>query len=227
MRFGLIGYPISHSQSPELFREFCGGRFPYDLIEEKDFEQAWRRFIEGPYKAVNVTAPFKTAALQRVLEAGGSADEETLEIGACNIVCKSRGRSEVEVTPRAYNSDYLGVKSIISGIMERPGGNGIRSAIVIGQGGAGRAALCAVRHLGMETAVLRHDELRDRGPIEADIIIYTLPGRVDGIENLRAEYLVEANYLNPCLSGRNFPEYIPGEVWLKAQAEAGFPLLLN
>ena len=68
LRFGLIGYPISHSLSPRLFEAAYGGRFKYDLIEEEDFEKAWEAFTDGPYRAVNVTAPFKEKALERILE---------------------------------------------------------------------------------------------------------------------------------------------------------------
>ena len=40
-RFGLIGNPVSGSKSPDLFKAAYGGKFPYDLIEEPDFETAW------------------------------------------------------------------------------------------------------------------------------------------------------------------------------------------
>jgi len=212
MRFGLIGFPIGHSKSPELFREFCGGRYPYDLIEESDFEEAWRRFIEGSYRAVNVTAPFKTLALEKVLSLGGSADPETLEIGACNIV-----RKDPDGFLRAFNSDYSGVKSILEGLPS------VKSVVILGQGGAGRAALCAARHLGLETLVLRHWELADCGPIEADMIISTLNNAVRlRLYEFRARFLLEANYLAPGLSGWQYGKYIPGEVWLRAQAKEGF-----
>ena len=60
-KFGLIGYPVAHSQSPGLFSAAYGGRYPYELIETPDFEKAWECFVNG-YRAVNVTAPFKADA---------------------------------------------------------------------------------------------------------------------------------------------------------------------
>ena len=57
-RFGLIGDPIGHSASPQLFRTAYSGRFPYDLIEGSDFETSYVRFLRE-YKAINITAPFK------------------------------------------------------------------------------------------------------------------------------------------------------------------------
>ena len=60
-RYGLIGHPIGHSLSPRLFRAAYNGKYPYDLIDFHDFKEAWIRFLEG-YRAINVTAPFKTDA---------------------------------------------------------------------------------------------------------------------------------------------------------------------
>ena len=63
-RYGLIGHPIGHSLSPRLFKAAYNGKHPYDLIETSDFEKAWKRFLDG-YRAINVTAPFKTDAFAR------------------------------------------------------------------------------------------------------------------------------------------------------------------
>ena len=66
MKYGLIGYPISHSKSPELFRAaYPDTDMSYDLIEESDFSRAYRRFLQE-YEAVNVTAPFKGDAFRKV-----------------------------------------------------------------------------------------------------------------------------------------------------------------
>ena len=206
VRFGLIGYPIGHSSSPKLFSKACGGRFEYDLIETPDFDRAWRTFIEGPYRAVNVTAPFKALA-------AAAADIRSAEVertGAANILIK---------TPdgvKAHNSDYLGVKAILSHLTGQ-------SVAVIGTGGAGRAARAAAEDLGLTVRSYHHDEIKDG--VCADIIIYTLPCAVPGIELLDAPVLMEANYRDPVLSGH--AGYIPGTVWHKAQADEGYPLMLG
>ena len=202
-RFGLIGYPIAHSLSPALFTAAYGGRYPYDLIETPDFEQAWARFLAG-YKGINVTAPFKGNAFER-------ADWKSPEcgrVGATNLVVK---------TPeglRAYNSDYLGVRALLEPL---PRG----TAAVIGFGGAGKAALAAAEDLGFETRLFRHAEIA--GGVSADVIIYTLPRAVEGIDRLDCAHLLEANYKDPCLSGR--PGYIPGTAWHLQQAVLGYSLM--
>ena len=202
-KFGLIGYPIAHSLSPALFTAAYDGRYPYDLIETPDFEEAWARFLAG-YKAINVTAPFKGDAFERA----DWKSPECERVGATNLVVK---------TPeglKAYNSDYLGVRALLEPL---PHG----TAAVIGYGGAGKAALAAAEDLGLDTRLYRHAEIA-RG-VKADVIIYTLPRAVEGIDRLDCAHLLEANYKDPCLAGR--PGYIPGTAWHLQQAVLGYALM--
>ena len=202
-RFGLIGHPIAHSLSPALFTAAYGGKYAYDLIQTPDFEEAWQRFLAG-YKAINVTAPFKGDAFARV----DWRSPECVRAGATNLVVKAPDGT------KGYNSDYLGVKALLEPLC-------CHTAAVIGFGGAGKAALAAAEDLGLDTQLYRHAEI-GRG-VQADIIIYTLPRAVEGIDLLECTHLLEANYRDPCLAGR--PGYIPGSAWLLAQAVTGYALM--
>ena len=202
-RFGLIGHPIAHSLSPALFTAAYGGKYPYDLIETPDFEEAWARFLSD-YKAINVTAPFKGNAFERA----DWKSPECERAGATNLVVK---------TPdglKAYNSDYLGVKALLE-----PLGGG--TAAVIGFGGAGKAALAAAEDLGFSCTLYRHAEIALG--VRADVIIYTLPRFAEGADRLECAHLIEANYKDPCLSAH--PGYIPGTEWLLQQAVTGYILM--
>lgn len=187
-----------------LFRLAYGGKFEYDLIQTENFEEAWERFLSG-YKAINITAPFKTLAY----EAADLRSPECDECGACNICVKTPGGI------KAYNSDYLAVKAIAAR-------TGAESAAVVGYGGAGRAALAAVSSLGMEVTLFRHAELAT-SKVRADLVIYTLPREVRGIENIECRNLLEANYKDPCLEG--IPGYISGKEWHLMQAVTGYELM--
>jgi shikimate 5-dehydrogenase len=202
-RFGLIGHPIAHSLSPALFTAAYGGKYPYDLIQTPDFEQAWARFL-ADYKAINVTAPFKENAFARVDWKSPACER----IGATNLVVRTPEGT------KAYNSDYLGVKALLEPL-------GCRTAAVIGFGGAGKAALAAAEDLGLDTRLFRHDQIA--GGVSADVIVYTLPRFADGADRLECAHLLEANYKDPCLAGR--PGYISGSAWLLAQAVTGYALM--
>lgn len=219
--FGLIGFPISHSQSPALFEAAYGGLWTYELIETDDFSEAWEVFISR-FQAVNVTMPFKEHAARK-------ADIKSPEVeltGMANVLVKTAGGV------KAFNTDFLAVKAILKRmIATRPDILcGKPSVAVIGYGGAGRAAEAAAHACGLETRIHHHDGIKEG--VEADIVIYTLPGKVEGTGRIKAKVILEANYRNPSFSREALAEagladtvYIPGTEWLKLQAEYGFPLM--
>lgn len=219
-RFGIIGWPVAHSLSPELFSGVCGGRYPYDLIETPDFDEAWNRFTRD-YRAVNVTMPFKEKAARKAIELADAAGRpeligpEVRRTGAANILKMTPGGIV------ARNSDYLGVRLLIERMLKE--GESIRSIAVIGFGGAGKAATAAAEDCGIDVRVYRHDGIS--AGVKADLIIYTLPKKVNGTDKLDCRLLLEANYLDPCLTSH--PGYIPGTEWLKAQASTGYGLMID
>lgn len=204
IKFGLAGYPIADSLSPRLFDAAYHGNWPYELLESPDFEVVADRFRRKPFRAINVTAPFKSAALQLC----DSLSEEVRECGAANILVKESGI-------KAYNSDFLALKEML---------RGAESVLVIGGGGAGKAALSAARALGVEPSLRHHDELAE--PLEADVVVCTLPRYAPGLEHIRCRKLIEANYKTPCCDALpGIKEYIPGTTWLKLQAILGYELM--
>lgn len=218
--FGLIGYPISHSQSPALFEAAYGGLWAYELIETEDFDKAWETFISR-CQAVNVTMPFKAPAAQRA----GIKSPEVELTGMANVLVKTAGGI------KAFNTDFLAVKTILERVLARRTDLGGKPSVaVIGYGGAGRAAAAAAQACGLDAVIHHHDGIKDG--VEADIVIYTLPAKVEGTGKIKAKVILEANYRNPSLSrealaeaGLDDTEYIPGTEWLKLQAEYGFPLM--
>ena len=104
IKFGLAGYPIADSLSPRLFDAAYHGNWPYELLESPDFEVVADRFRGEPFRAINVTAPFKSATLQLC----DSLSEEVRECGAANILVKESGI-------KAYNSDFLALKEMLRG----------------------------------------------------------------------------------------------------------------
>ena len=210
MKFGLIGHPIAHSLSPTLFKAGYAGRYPYDLIETPDFEEAYQIFL-NEYDGINVTAPFKELALKKA----DIISEECNLVGATNLLIK---------TPegvKAHNSDYLGVREWLYGVvagLERtpvapfgallpPAARGVarflnlqqhqmRHVRIVGIGGAGKAAAAAARSLGMEVTVLNRtiysDEIKPLSCFreefrKADIVIYNLPVRIPELDTLTNE----------------------------------------
>ena len=167
-KYGLIGFPIAHSLSPRLFKAAYGGRFRYDLLEFEDFEQAFRIFMKS-YDAVNVTAPFKELAFDK---AKFRSPESELA-GAANILVRtSRGLS-------CFNSDCSAVRTLLedficgkgedsawesaAGCLEAKSSDTCaepRNVLVVGCGGAGKAAAVAACMLGLDVTVMNRNMSR-------------------------------------------------------------------
>ena len=150
VKFGLIGDPIGHSVSPQVFAKAYGGRWPYELIDGADFEASWQKFL-AEYQAINITTPFKAPAFRKVAEGGvlgGESSDTSAEVirslGAINIAVK-----EADGLVHGYNSDYLGVLKLLRDRGFGPGS----TVLVAGFGGAGRAAAAAARTAGCDVVV--------------------------------------------------------------------------
>ena len=289
-RFGLIGHPITGSLSPRLFEAAYGDRYPYDLLEGADFAVSWQRFLDD-YHGINITAPFKQDAFRAV----DHLSDDALRCGAVNLAVK---------TPTGllgYNTDVPGVVLAVQealGTLVIPGSTGkpspqgagkppLREALVIGCGGAGRAAAVAAQRLGCRVTLANRTPARAASlaatlgcawvPIEAlsgtplstdapltasplsstdapltatplsstdatptvgsadhplpppaggvspDLVIYTVPGPMEGLPDFPEAIILEANYKTPVLEGRG-RVYISGLRWLLYQAVAGYEI---
>ncbi len=253
-KFGLIGYPIAESRSPMLFEKAFGGKYEYDLIEGEDFEAAWQKFIDD-YQAINVTAPFKQKAFEKVVamavEGKGIVSGPCFKIKATNLLLK--GPEGIE----AHNSDFTGIilsvaEAYFPGLTEecyaRFGSRGYikvhqyfkqnigqifaekPQALIVGCGGAGRAAAVAAAEMGFDVALMNRThsvaealaaEIPEYNFIavpmtdfkeslkECELVIYTVPQAVDAINDLTIDDLagfsrkviMEANYKTPAFSG--------------------------
>ena len=262
MKFGLIGHPIAHSLSPALFKAGYDGRYPYDLIETPDFEEAYQIFL-NEYDGINVTAPFKELAVQKA----DILSEECRIIGATNLLVKTTEGI------KAYNSDYLGVRLWLSGAVQGlesvlspwPQGAGPTKwegffptpephrkarVLMVGMGGAGKAAAAAAESLGMETILMNRTRYSEYiKPLshfreefcKADIVIYNLPIRIAELDSLTEEdfcpgkpkHILEANYRNPSFDKSLIQKmkatnpglsYTEGRTWLLLQAVTGYEL---
>lgn len=143
-KYGLIGNPIRHSLSPALFRAGFGGLYDYDLIEGKDFEKSYETFL-NEYEAINVTAPFKEKAYSKA----EIVSPECKVIGACNVLKKTKDGI------LAANTDYLGIMKTLLPYHNTEKIKPI--TMVVGCGGAGKAAAYAARILGNDVIILNRD----------------------------------------------------------------------
>jgi shikimate dehydrogenase len=139
-RLAVIGHPVAHSRSPDmqtaaLAEMKLAGEWTYGALDvaPEDFEATVAELaVAGEYAGVNITVPHKEAALAMADE----ASEGARAIGAANTLSFRDGQIAAD------NTDAGGLlRSLPAGI---DGGR----ALVLGAGGAARAAIWALRQGG-------------------------------------------------------------------------------
>lgn len=135
---GVLGFPVNHSKSPEIFNGFFKSdgltnwkyeRFPFELIDDFIEHLEQRPEILG----FNITIPHKTSIIPYL----DYIDKTASKIGAVNTVSISR-KTNNKLFLKGYNTDYYGFLCSLDALPIMP-----ESAIVLGTGGASKA-VCAV-----------------------------------------------------------------------------------
>lgn len=144
MKFGLIGYPLSHSYSKAFFEsKFQSEGLPDWTYENFSLDDigAVKDLLQSDIFGLNVTIPYKS----KILEFVNEVDEVAFRIGAANTL--------VQLHPgfwKAFNTDWIGFKESILDWMKGypvPG-----HALILGTGGASKAIRYALHQLGVLTS---------------------------------------------------------------------------
>jgi shikimate dehydrogenase len=142
-RFGLIGFPLSHSFSKKYFTEKfkelgISDSNQYDLFEMSDINSLTKVIEETEgLTGLNVTIPHKLNVIPFLSEIDPAAEK----IGAVNVIKVSAGKKL-----KGYNSDYYGFKRSLQEFVENIDG---LKALVLGNGGAAKAVLVALDDLNI------------------------------------------------------------------------------
>ncbi|MEO7197457.1 MAG: shikimate dehydrogenase [Solirubrobacterales bacterium] len=162
-RLAVLGQPIGHSLSPVMHAAAfealgIGDRWTYEAIElaPEDFGRGVRRLRVDGYLGANVTVPHK----RRALELADDATEAARAIGAANTLTFSPAGI------RAANTDAPGLLAAL------PTSAAGRRALVLGAGGAARAAVWALLEAGADVSV------HNRTTARADELVADLGGTV-------------------------------------------------
>ncbi len=136
MRFCIIGHPVSHSKSPELYNRFfklkdIDADYKAVDISPDTFEKEIKSLLKY-YDGLNVTIPFK----ERIINFIDNKTEKSL--GAVNCIYRGAG----------YNTDWLGfIAPLRDEIIAEP-------VLVIGAGGAAQAAVYAMKELKVSRLIV-------------------------------------------------------------------------
>lgn len=154
--FGLIGFPLSHSFSPDYFAQ----KFIKEGIEDAEY----RLFplenidkindllsIENNICGLNVTIPYK----QQVIPYLDEVDETARAIGAVNTICVFRSATGYKL--KGYNTDVIGISDSLKGQEHH------KKALILGNGGASKAVIHVLNQLHIaHTTVSRNPKANDQ-----------------------------------------------------------------
>jgi shikimate dehydrogenase len=193
LKFCILGNPVGHSKSPAMFRVAYAG-FPeltYDSNELNTAEECVE-LLKSRYDGGNITAPFK----EGVFRLADETTEVANLIGAVNTVIVSHGKIIAD------NCDHYGVSESFKEFNISLQG---KSCLLLGIGGAGKAAAYAVSKAGGILTIVNRTEQKAKDFAQklncnaastndlqnllktTDVIINTLYSRVD---------IVDKNWLN-------------------------------
>ncbi len=155
--FAVAGNPILHSLSPEMYRAgFAASGFP-GLATRLAARSAAEAFVLADrlgLAGINVTSPFKESVLPYL----SGLDPAARTIGAANTLVRKEGGWF------GFNTDPDGVVGALEKAGQGPRG---RRAIVLGAGGAGRAAAFGLSRAGASVTIVNRTPGRAEGAARA------------------------------------------------------------
>lgn len=158
-KFGLIGYPLSHSFSKKHFTEkFVKEQIAdceYDLYPMENISSFPELIIaDEEIRGINVTIPHKLGVMAYL----NHLDEAAAEIGAVN--CVDIRRENGKAVLKGYNTDAYGFEASLLHFLKEHH----TKALVFGDGGAAKAVKYVLNKLGISFLIVT------RKPAEGTIL---------------------------------------------------------
>jgi 3-dehydroquinate dehydratase/shikimate dehydrogenase len=240
--YGVAGDPVAHSLSPAimnaaLHRENVNG--VYVALHAKTLKDLLTCVREIPIHGLSITMPYKQAILSHL----DNTDSQTTKIGACNTVVRAHDGKLY-----GFNTDAVGVVRPLEQriTLEKA------KILVLGAGGAARAAVFGLKERGAEVYILNRSAIAaqklarqarartikrpDLKKVDFDVIINATPVGMNNTretplnaEEIKARYLFEMIYDPPetqfvKLAMERGVEVIPGTEMFVHQAARQFEI---
>jgi len=208
--YGVAGDPVSHSLSPLVMntafrRENVNA--VYLALHAKDLDDLIQCVRDIPISGLSITMPYK----ESIVEYLDGTDEVTQRVGACNTVVRAQNGKLF-----GFNTDVAG---IVGPLQQRTALEGAK-VLVIGAGGAARAAVFGLKERGAEVFIMNRTpapaqklakQAKAKYIARADLkkhlfeaIVHATPVGMNGErtsplrpEEIRAKYVFELVYSEP------------------------------
>ena len=154
-RYGLIGYPLTHSFSKRFFTEKFEKEDTSATYENFEIEEiSWFPEViknNPDLLGLNVTIPYK----QQVIPYLDELNDSAREIGAVNTIKIKRNGEKVFL--KGFNTDTYGFETSLKPLLK----NHHKKALILGTGGASKALKYVLKKLDIEYISASIEELKE------------------------------------------------------------------
>lgn len=233
IKYGLIGYPLTHSFSKKFFTEKFSAEgidAEYNNYQISDIGLLPEIISNNPdLKGLNVTIPYK----EQVLRFLDRIDSAAAEINAVNTI--RINRNDHKAFLEGYNTDLIGFENSIKPLLQKHH----HKALILGSGGASKAIIKVLAGLGIETITvsrnpqykgeISYDDL-DEGVMESyKIIVNCTPigtyPLIEGCPAIPFEYVDEQHLLYDLVYNPPLTEFLKQGQLKRATIKNGLEML--
>lgn len=233
-KYGLIGFPLTHSFSKQYFTEKFESESidsTYDNFEIDNISKFPEIIKNNPELiGLNVTIPYK----EQVIPFLDDLNESAKEIGAVNTVKIIRNGSGVYL--KGFNTDTFGFETSLKPLLKPHH----KKALILGTGGASKALKYVLNNLGIDFVSasieelkeneIRYEEIDKEMMKERLLIINATPlgtyPKVETYPNIPYLYLSEKHLLFDLVYNPEISAFLRKGIDMGATTKNGYEMLL-
>lgn len=234
-RYGLLGYPLTHSFSKKYFTE----KFETENVEStyQNFEidniNKFSEIVKNNPEIIglNVTIPYKEQVIPFLDELNDSAHK----IGAVNTIKIKRTKSGVHL--KGFNTDTYGFETSLKPLLKKHH----KKALILGTGGASKALKYILSNLGIEFVSasieelkeneIRYEDINEKIMAERLLIINATPlgtfPKVDTFANIPYGFITDKHLLFDLVYNPGITRFMQKGLDKGATVKNGYEMLLQ
>jgi shikimate dehydrogenase len=234
-KYGLIGFPLTHSFSKRFFTEkFETEKIDstYDNFEIDNISKFPDILKNNPeLTGLNVTIPYKEQVIPFLNELNDSAKE----IGAVNTIKIQQTESGLFL--KGFNTDTFGFETSLKPLLKQHH----KKALILGTGGASKALKYVLTNLGIEFISasieelkeneIRYEEIDEKIMSERFLIINATPlgtyPKTEAFVNIPYQFITEKHLLFDLVYNPEVTQFMAKGIQKGATVKNGYEMLLN
>ncbi len=233
-KYGLIGFPLTHSFSKRYFTEKFETEnivSTYDNFEIDNISKFTEIIKNNPELiGLNVTIPYK----EQVIPFLDDLNESAKEIGAVNTVKIVRSGSDVRL--KGFNTDTYGFETSLKPLLKPHH----KKALILGTGGASKALKYVLKKLGigyisasieeLKENEIRYEDINEEIIRERLLIINATPlgtyPKVESYPNIPYLYITDKHLMFDLVYNPEISAFLRKGIDMGATTKNGYEMLL-